>query len=73
MNDLEIIFTMLGERATTEITKNENSQGMKKLKEDANAGGNIAGDAKKKLEKKLGRPISTKENYLKNSENKKLK
>ncbi|MCC7210825.1 MAG: Bro-N domain-containing protein [Candidatus Brocadia sp.] len=72
MNDLEIIFTMLGERATTEITKNENSQGMKKLKEDANAGGNIAGDAKKKLEKKLGRPISTKENYLKNSENKKL-
>lgn len=72
MNDLEIIFTMLGERATTEITKNENSQGMKKLKGDANVGGGIAGDAKKKLEKKLGRSISSKENYLKKPENKKL-
>lgn len=73
MNDLEIIFTMLGERSTTEIHRNEDSKGMKKLKEDAEVGGKIAGNAKKELEKKLGRPISTKENYLKNFENKKLK
>lgn len=72
MNDLEIIFTMLGERSTTEIHRNEDSKGMKKLKEDAEIGGKIAGNAKKELEKKLGRPISTRQNYLKNPENKKL-
>ncbi|MFH0820236.1 MAG: Bro-N domain-containing protein [Candidatus Peregrinibacteria bacterium] len=72
MNDLELIFNMLGERATTEIHRNENSQGLPKLKEDAKAGGDIAGGARKQLEKKLGRPIISKANYLKNPENKKL-
>lgn len=64
MNDLELIFTMLGERATTEIHTNEDSQGFKKLKKDARAGGAIAGGARKKLEKKLGRTIVSKDNYL---------
>ena len=64
MDDFELIFTMLGERATTEIHRTENSQGVPKLKEDANVGGTIAGNAKKELEKKLGHPISTKSNYL---------
>lgn len=72
MDDFELIFTMLGERSTTEIHRNEDSKGMKKLKEDAEIGGKIAGNAKKELEKKLGRSISTKENYLKKPENKKL-
>lgn len=72
MDDFELIFTMLGERSTTEIHRNENSKGMIKLKEDAEIGGKIAGNAKKELEKKLGRSITTKENYLKNPENKKL-
>jgi len=72
MDDFELIFTMLGERSTTEIHRNEDSKGMIKLKEDAEIGGKIAGNAKKELEKKLGRPITTKENYLKNPENKKL-
>ncbi|HOX79048.1 MAG TPA: Bro-N domain-containing protein [Bacteroidales bacterium] len=71
MNDFELIFTMLGERATTEITRNEDSQGMPKLKKDARDGGNIAGDAKRKLEKRLGRKISSRENYLKSPESKK--
>jgi hypothetical protein len=71
MNDFELIFTMLGERATTEITRNEDSEGMPKLKKDARDGGNIAGDAKRKLEKRLGRKITSKENYLKAPENKK--
>ncbi|MDI6730961.1 MAG: Bro-N domain-containing protein [Candidatus Margulisbacteria bacterium] len=64
MNDFELIFSMLGERATTEITRNENSKGMPKLKTDAKAGGDIAGGARKKLEKRLGRPVISKENYL---------
>lgn len=72
MDDFELIFTMLGERSTTEIHRNENSKRMIKLKEDAEIGGKIAGNAKKELEKKLGRSITTKENYLKNPENKKL-
>lgn len=40
MNDFELIFTMLGEKTTTEIHKNEDSRGMPKLAEDANVGGN---------------------------------
>jgi hypothetical protein len=64
MDDFELIFTMLGERSTTEIHRNENSQGLEKLKEDAQAGGDIAGVARKKLEKRLGRSVVTKKNFL---------
>jgi len=65
MNDLELIFSMLGERATTEITQTNDSQGFKKLKQDARDGGKIAGDAKKALENKTGKKVSTNENYSK--------
>ncbi len=65
MDDFELIFTMLGERATTEIHKVEDSKGVDKLAEDARAGGEIAGGARKNLEKKLGRSIVTKKNFLK--------
>ena len=71
MDDFELIFTMLGERATTEIHRTENSTGVDKLKKDAKSGGGIAGNARKELEKKLGRPIVTKKNYL-NKPKKKL-
>ena len=64
MDDFELIFTMLGERSTTEIHRNENSQGVPKLKADAKAGGEIAGGARKTLEKRLGRSIVTKKNFL---------
>jgi len=72
MNDLELIFTMLGERATTEIHRNEDSQGVPKLKGDARAGGDIAGGARKRLEKRLGRSTISRNNYLKKLEDKKL-
>ena len=64
MDDFELIFNMLGERATTEIHRNENSQGMPKLKGDAKAGGDIAGGAREKLEKRLGRTIVSKDSFL---------
>lgn len=64
MDDFELIFTMLGERATTEIHRTEDSKGMPKLKKDAKAGGDIAGGARKKLEKRLKRSIVSKANYL---------
>lgn len=65
MNDFELIFTMLGEKTTTEIHKNEDSHGMPKLAEDASIGGSIAGEARLKIEKKLARPIISGQNYKK--------
>ena len=71
MGDFELIFSMLGERATTEIHRNEDSKGVAKLQSDAKAGGDIAGGARKKLEERLGQSVVTKKNFLKNPENKK--
>ncbi|MCG2691320.1 Bro-N domain-containing protein [Microgenomates group bacterium] len=64
MDDFELIFTMLGERSTTEIHRVENSKGLPKLKKDARGGGNIAGGARKQLEKRLRRSIVSKKNFL---------
>ena len=72
MDDFELIFTMLGERATTEIHRIEDSKGVSKLKNDAKSGGDVAGNARKELEKKLGRPVVSRENYLKRSKRKLL-
>ncbi|MFH1654901.1 MAG: Bro-N domain-containing protein [Pseudomonadota bacterium] len=72
MNDLELIFNMLGERATTEITKVEDSKGMPKLQHDAKRGGDIAGGARQKLEKEIKRPVISNNNYLKEPENRRL-
>jgi len=47
MNDLELIFTMLGEASTTEITKNKNTQGFNRNKKVAKQGGGVAGKARK--------------------------
>lgn len=73
MDDFELIFTMLGERSTTEIHRQENSRGVPKLKSDAKAGGDIAGGARRKLEKRLGRSIVSNKNYLSGSITKRLK
>jgi hypothetical protein len=64
MNDFELIFTMLGERSTTEIHRNEDSIGVEKLKNDAQIGGSIAGNARKQLEEKLGRSVVSRGNFL---------
>lgn len=64
MDDFELIFTMLGERSTTEIHRTEDSKGKEKLKEDAKAGGDIAGGARKALEKKLKKSIVSPDNYI---------
>lgn len=64
MDDFELIFTMLGERSTTEIHRQEKSEGVPKLKQDANRGGKVAGIARKELEKELGHSVVSKKNYL---------
>lgn len=71
MNDLELIFTMLGEVATTEIIETKDARGFHKNKVMAQKGGKIAGDARKELEKESGRKVSTPENYLQISEQQK--
>jgi len=72
MNDLELIFSMLGEASTTEIAKNKNAQGFVENKTAAKKGGRIAGDAREKLEIESGRKVSTRKNYLNKPQNKKL-
>jgi methylphosphotriester-DNA--protein-cysteine methyltransferase len=64
MNDLELIFSMLGEAATTEITRTRDAQGFPENKETAQAGGTVAGNARRELERKSGRKVVTSENYL---------
>ena len=64
MNDLEQIFSMLGEAATTEITKTHDAQGFDENRTAARKGGRIAGDAREKLEKETKRMVVSKENYL---------
>ena len=71
MDDLELIFNMLGERVATEISQQEKPDTFVKNKKVAERGGNVAGNARKQTEKELGRPIVSKENYLPKSEDKK--
>ncbi len=73
MNDLELIFSMLGERVSTEITRKEDAQGYKKVEDAAKRGGRVAGNARKETEKEIGRPITSNENYLKAPEKEKRK
>lgn len=63
MNDLELIFTMLGEASTTEIARNKDAQGYVENRSAALEGGSVAGRARRDLEKKSGKRIASKENY----------
>ncbi|SRR3989339_512683 len=64
MTDLELIFSMLGERVATEITQERDSKGFMECQNSAKEGGEVAGNARKDAEKKLGRSIISKGNYL---------
>ena len=63
MNDLELIFSMLGEASTTEIARSKDTQGLNENKTAARKGGKIAGDARKKLELESGKRVSTRQNF----------
>ena len=64
MTDLELIFTMLGERATTEITQVQDANGFNQLKTASKKGGTIAKNARTELEVETGRKVLSKENHL---------
>jgi len=71
MDDLELILTMLGEATTTRFTKERDSREFPKLKNDATDGGSVAGATRKDIEKRLGKTVVSKENYLKLPEKRK--
>lgn len=74
MTDWELILTMVGEKATTDITKEKDSQGFEECKDSANKGGNIAKRTREDIEKNLGKSIISTENFLpKENMKKKLK
>ncbi|MDD2763732.1 MAG: Bro-N domain-containing protein [Opitutaceae bacterium] len=68
MTDLELIFSMLGEAATTEITRTKDAQGFPESEAAAREGGTVAGNARRELECKSGRKVVSRANYLTASE-----
>ena len=73
MTDLELIFNMLGERVTTEITRSKNVKILNEAKTAAKEGGQVAGNARRDAEKRIGKTIISKENYLAEPEKDKRK
>ena len=51
MDDLELLFTQLGEAATTQIARTDDARGMEPNKDAARRGGAVAGTARKQLER----------------------
>lgn len=73
IDDFELILTMLGERTTTEIHRTKDTKGLPHLKDDARVGGQIAGTARKQIERKIGRSVVSGNNFLHYKNKKKLK
>jgi len=64
MNDLELIFSMLGEKVSTEIIWSRDALGFEENRSAAREGGQVAGNARLDAEKKIGRSIISSDNYL---------
>ena len=72
MNDLELLFTQLGEAATTEIARTDDAQGMSGNIDAAKRGGSVAGNARKQLEQETGSKVTSTHNYLPKKKNKEI-
>ena len=64
MTDLELIFTMLVERVTTEISQQEKPETFAESKQVARRGGNVAGVARRETERELGHSVVSGQNFL---------
>ena len=64
MTDWELILTMIGEKATTDITISRDADGFEDCKESAIEGGTIAKNTRKEIEEKTGRSLVSGDNYL---------
>ncbi len=71
MNDLELIFSMLGEASTTEIVKTKNPDGFLENQKAAKQGGAVAGNARRELESRTGKKVISTKNYLPETKKKK--
>ena len=72
MTDWELILTMVGEKATTDITVAKDSKGFQECKTSAKQGGTIAKNTRKELEEKTGKSVISKDNFLDLEKDKKL-
>ncbi len=72
MDDLELIFSMLGEASTKEITISRDARGFPQSKSAARNGGAVAGKARHDLESKTGKRVVSSQNYLRDPQKKKL-
>ena len=68
MTNEELVFTMLGELATTRIARRDDVQGFNENKEAAQEGGDLAGDARRKFEEQTGAPVLSSRNFLEQPE-----
>jgi hypothetical protein len=73
MDELELIFGMLGEKVATEITINKDATGFDECTMAAIQGGEVAGNARKEAETKIGRKIVSEGNFINESEKLKKK
>lgn len=64
MSTTELILNMLAETATTDIAEATNPQGLEENKKVAQDGGSIAGDARKSIEARTGKPVITSKNAI---------
>ncbi len=64
MDNLELAVTTLGERAAKEIVKAKNTKTFDETKAASLIGAKVAGDAARKIEEEIGRPIANKSNFL---------
>mgnify|MGYP001150704655 FL=1 len=62
MSTLELALNMLAEATTTELTKAQNSQGLEENRVVAKTGGQIAGEARQRIERETGNPVITSQN-----------
>ena len=64
MSTTELILNMLAETATKDIAEAKNPQGLEENKQVAQDGGSIAGDARKSIEARTGKPVITSKNAI---------
>ncbi len=66
MTNLELVLNMLGEVSTTEIARKKDAKGLVANRKAAKQGGSVAGNARKEIETKTGKPVISSGNFLTN-------
>lgn len=72
MTDLELILTMLGEKSTKEIAQSIDAQGFEQNKTAARAGGDVAGNARRSIERETKKPVVSTRNFIKTTPKKQI-